>query len=78
MKLPKSKKTFSKNTYREDATQYLTYEADTRSENEIKDDFYSQAKILNPYVDFFYFDVLSSVRDLKLVSNVLKSLINPI
>ena len=35
--------------------QYLTYEADTRSENEIRDDFYSQAKILNPYIDFFYF-----------------------
>ena len=33
--------------------QYLTYEADTRSENEIRDDFYSQAKILNPYIDFF-------------------------
>ena len=33
--------------------QYLTYEADTRSENEISDDFYSQAKILNQYVDFF-------------------------
>ena len=33
--------------------QFSTYEADTRSEKEIKEDFYSQAKILDPYVDFF-------------------------
>ena len=46
--------------------QFLTYEADTRSENEIKNDFYSQARILNPYVDFFYLDVLSSVREFKI------------
>ena len=31
--------------------QYLTYEADTRTENEIRDDF-DQANI-NPYIDFF-------------------------
>ena len=32
--------------------QYLTYEADTRSEEEIKENFYCQAKLLNPYIDF--------------------------
>ena len=46
--------------------QFLTYEADTRSEDEIKSDFYDQAKILNPYIDFFYFDVLSSVREFRI------------
>jgi len=46
--------------------QYLTYEADTRSEDEIKENFYDQAKLLNPFVDFFYFDVLSSVREFRL------------
>ena len=46
--------------------QFLTYEADTRNDNEIKDNFYSQAKLLNPYVDFFYFDVLSSVKEFKI------------
>jgi len=46
--------------------QYLTYEADTRSEDEIKENFYDQAKLLNPFIDFFYFDVLSSVREFKL------------
>ena len=57
--------------------QYLTYEADTRSENEIKDDFYSQAKILNPYVDFFYFDVLSSVREFKIGIECIKEFEKP-
>jgi homocysteine S-methyltransferase len=46
--------------------QHLTYEADTRSDDEIKENFYDQAKLLNPFIDFFYFDVLSSVREFKL------------
>jgi len=57
--------------------QYLTYEADTRSENEIKDDFYHQAKILNPYIDFFYFDVLSSVREFKIAIECIKEFDKP-
>ena len=57
--------------------QYLTYEADTRSENEIRDDFYHQAKILNPYVDFFYFDVLSSVREFKIAIECIKEFGKP-
>jgi homocysteine S-methyltransferase len=57
--------------------QYLTYEADIRSENEIKDDFYHQAKILNPYVDFFYFDVLSSVKEFKIVIECIKEFNKP-
>ena len=43
------------------------YEADTRSEKEISDDFKDQARILNPYVDFFYFDVLIVLENLVLV-----------
>jgi len=57
--------------------QYLTYEADTRSENEIRDDFYQQAKILNPYIDFFYFDVLSSVREFKIAIECIKEFDKP-
>ena len=57
--------------------QYLTYEADTRSENEIRNDFYHQAKILNPYVDFFYFDVLSSVREFKIAIESIKEFDKP-
>ena len=57
--------------------QYLTYEADTRSEKEIKEDFYSQAKLLNPYIDFFYFDVLSSVREFKIATESIKEFNKP-
>ena len=57
--------------------QYLTYEADTRPENEIRSDFYHQAKILNPYVDFFYFDVLSSVREFKIALECIKEFNKP-
>ena len=57
--------------------QYLTYEADTRSEKEIRNDFYSQAKLLNPYIDFFYFDVLSSVREFQIAMNCIKEFNKP-
>ena len=43
-----------------------TYEADTRNDDEIKNNFIEQAIILDPYVDFFYFDVLSSVKEFRL------------
>jgi len=46
--------------------QNLTYRADNRSHKEIRNDFYNQAKILNPYVDFFYLDVISSIKELKI------------
>ena len=57
--------------------QYLTYEADTRSENEIKENFYSQAKILNQYIDFFYLDVLSSIKEIKIAIDCIKEFNKP-
>ena len=45
--------------------QNLTYRADKRSSEEIINDFSSQAKLIDPYVDFFYFDVLSSINEIK-------------
>ena len=45
--------------------QNLTYQADDRSEQEIRNNFHEQAKILNPYIDFFYFDVWSSIKEFK-------------
>ncbi len=57
--------------------QYLTYEADTRSDDVIKENFYDQAKLLNPFIDFFYFDVLSSVREFKLVIEAIESFNKP-
>ena len=57
--------------------QYLTYEADTRSDNEIRENFYEQARLLNPFIDFFYFDVLSSVKEFKLAIEAIKSFNKP-
>ena len=57
--------------------QYLTYEADTRSNSEIKNNFYKQAKLLNPYIDFFYFDVLSSVREFKIAIECIEEFDKP-
>ena len=57
--------------------QYLTYEADPRSESEISDDFYSQAKLIYPFVDFFYFDVLSSVKEFKIAIECIKEFKKP-
>ena len=57
--------------------QYLTYEADTRPDNEIRENFYEQARLLNPFIDFFYFDVLSSVKEFKLAIEAIKSFNKP-
>jgi len=57
--------------------QYLTYEADTRSDDEIRENFNDQAKLLNPFIDFFYFDVLSSVREFKLAIEAIESFNKP-
>ena len=45
--------------------QNLTYEADQRTEEEITKNINEQAKLLNPYIDFFYFDVWSSIKEFK-------------
>jgi len=57
--------------------QYLTYEVDTRSDGEIKENFYDQAKLLDPFIDFFYFDVLSSVREFKLAIEAIENFDKP-
>jgi len=57
--------------------QYLTYEVDTRSDEEIKENFYDQAKLLDPFIDFFYLDVLSSVREFNLAIKAIESFKKP-
>ena len=57
--------------------QYLTYEADPRTDEEIKDNFYGQAKLLNPYIDFFYFDVLSSIKEFRIAIESIKEFNKP-
>ena len=57
--------------------QNLTYEADERSEEEIVKNFNEQAKLLNPYVDFFYFDVWSSIKEFKCGIEAIKEFNKP-
>ena len=54
-----------------------TYVADDRADDIIRSNFYDQAKILNPFIDFFYFDVLSSVKEIKLAIESINSFNKP-
>ena len=57
--------------------QDLTYETDSRSEEEIIKTFNEQAKLLDPYVDFFYFDVWSSIKEFKCGIKAIKEFKKP-
>ena len=57
--------------------QNLTYEVDDRDEAEIIENFNNQAKALNPYIDFFYFDVWSSIKEVKCGINAIKEFKKP-
>jgi len=57
--------------------QNLTYEADERDEAEIVENFNSQAKALNPYIDFFYFDVWSSIKEVRCGIEAIKEFKKP-
>ena len=57
--------------------QNFTYQADNRSELEIRNNFQEQAKILNPYIDFFYFDVWSSLKEFKCGIEAIKEFNKP-
>ena len=57
--------------------QDLTYEEDKRSEKEIIKDFNDQAKLLDDYVDFYYFDVWSSIKEFKCGIEAIKEFKKP-
>ncbi len=57
--------------------QELTYEADERDEEDITKTFNEQARLLNPYVDFFYFDVWSSIKEFKCGIKAIKEFKKP-
>ena len=57
--------------------QNLTYEADLRDEKEIIGNLKDQARVLNPYVDFFYFDVWSSIKEVKCGISAIKEFEKP-
>ena len=55
-----------------------TYVEDQRDSKEVEKAFYEQAKIIAPYVDFLYLDVISSGREIDIASNVAIKLNKPV
>ncbi len=55
-----------------------TYEADKRDKNVVEKDFFDQAKVIAPYVDFFYLDVVSSGREIQIAQEVIQKLNKPV
>ena len=55
-----------------------TYEVDKREKNTIKKNFFDQASILHPYIDFFYLDVISSGREIEIALSVVEKLNKPV
>ena len=58
--------------------QYDTYIPDKRDQNLIKKDFSDQANLLKPFIDFFYLDVLSSIREIEIALNVAEKINLPV
>ena len=55
-----------------------TYQADKREKNIIEKDFYDQATLINPYIDFFYLDVISSGKEIEIALNIIEKLNKPV
>ena len=51
-----------------------TYVSDDRDKNLIKENFSEQANLLKSFVDFFYLDVLSSIREVEIALNVIEKM----
>jgi homocysteine S-methyltransferase len=55
-----------------------TYLPDERDERLIKKNFSDQADLLKPFIDFFYLDVLSSIREIKIALSVAEKINLPV
>ena len=55
-----------------------TYVVDERGINIIKKDFKEQAEIIKPYVDFFYWDVISSAKEVEAACEVTEKMNMPV
>ena len=55
-----------------------TYKTDKREKNIIEKDFYDQANLINPYIDFFYLDVISSGKEIEIALNIIEKLNKPV
>jgi len=58
--------------------QNITYELDERDSKIIEKGFCDQAKLINPFVDFFYFDVLCGSKECEIALNVTEKLNKPV
>ena len=55
-----------------------TYVLDQRDKKIIEKGFYDQAKLIKPFVDFFYLDVLCGTRECELALNVVEKMNLPV
>ena len=55
-----------------------TYVLDPRNQKIIEKDFYEQAKILKPFINFFYLDVLCGSKECEIALNVVEKLGLPV
>jgi len=55
-----------------------TYRPDQRDTKIIEKSFYDQAKLLKPFIDFFYLDVLCSIKECEIALNVTEKLNLPV
>ena len=55
-----------------------TYVPDKRDKSLIKKNFSDQANLLKPFIDFFYLDVLSSIREIEIALNVVEKMNFPV
>ncbi len=55
-----------------------TYCVDKRNKDIIKKNFFDQANLINPYIDFFYLDVISSGKEIEIALNVIEKLNKPV
>tara|TARA_B100001123_G_scaffold234863_1_gene263458 strand:- start:534 stop:1406 length:873 start_codon:yes stop_codon:yes gene_type:complete len=60
-------------------TRGITYQPNQNyNENTVYEEFFQTARALNPYVDFFYLDVLASVQEVKTALNAIKDFNKPV
>tara|TARA_B100001250_G_C19792710_1_gene787282 strand:+ start:797 stop:1714 length:918 start_codon:yes stop_codon:yes gene_type:complete len=55
-----------------------TYQVDERDMITIQKNFFDQAILINPYIDFFYLDVISSGREIEIALNVIEKMKKPV
>ena len=55
-----------------------TYCEDLRDNKIISKNFKDQAEILNPYIDFFYLDVISSGKEIEIASEIIDTFNKPV